>query len=160
MVFRLRKGRLFGRRHINRHLKENVYWALDGCPKLCQDNIHALTHLILITDKAGIVKPVHAKGSQSWIFTGRTDDEAAAPIFGLLRQRANSLEKTLILGKIKGKSKGGDWEWDGCMASPTQWIWVEQTPGGSEGQGSLVCCHAWDHKESDTTERLNKKTHV
>ena len=49
------------------------------------------------------IHPFHAKGSQSWIFIGRTDDEAAAPIFGLLMQRANSLEKTLILGKIKGK---------------------------------------------------------
>ena len=31
----------------------------------------------------------------------------------------------------------------------------EQTPGDSEGQGSLVCCSAWGGKESDTTERLN-----
>ena len=31
----------------------------------------------------------------------------------------------------------------------------EQTPGDSEGQGSLLCC-SWGHKESDTTERLNK----
>ena len=30
-----------------------------------------------------------------------------------------------------------------------------QTLGPSEGQGSLVCCSAWGHKESDTTERLN-----
>jgi len=31
----------------------------------------------------------------------------------------------------------------------------EQAPGGGEGQGSLVCCSPWGHKESDTTERLN-----
>ena len=31
----------------------------------------------------------------------------------------------------------------------------EQTPGDSEGQGSLLCCSQWDHKKSDTTERLN-----
>ena len=31
----------------------------------------------------------------------------------------------------------------------------EQTPGSSEGQGSLACCSPWDCKESDTTERLN-----
>ena len=30
-----------------------------------------------------------------------------------------------------------------------------QTPGGSEGQGSLVCCRPWGHKELDTTEQLN-----
>ena len=33
----------------------------------------------------------------------------------------------------------------------------EQTPRGSEGQGSLVCCSPWSGKESDTTELLNKK---
>ena len=31
----------------------------------------------------------------------------------------------------------------------------EQTPGGGEGQGSLVCCSSWSHKESDMTERMN-----
>ena len=31
----------------------------------------------------------------------------------------------------------------------------QQTPGDGEGQGSLVCCHPWGHKELDTTERLN-----
>ena len=35
----------------------------------------------------------------------------------------------------------------------------EQTPGDSEGQGSLVCCRPWGHKESDTTEGLNNKNH-
>ena len=31
----------------------------------------------------------------------------------------------------------------------------EQTPGDSEGQGSLECCNPWSCKESDTTEQLN-----
>ena len=33
----------------------------------------------------------------------------------------------------------------------------EQTPGDSEGQGSLACCSLWGCKESDTTEQLNDK---
>ena len=33
----------------------------------------------------------------------------------------------------------------------------EQTPGDSEGQGSLVCCSPWNHKESDKMEQLNNK---
>ena len=33
----------------------------------------------------------------------------------------------------------------------------EQAPGDSEGQGSLVCCSPWGHKELGTTERLNSK---
>ena len=31
----------------------------------------------------------------------------------------------------------------------------EQAPGDGDGQGGLVCCRPWGHKESDTTERLN-----
>ena len=31
----------------------------------------------------------------------------------------------------------------------------EQAPGAGDGQGSLVCCDSWGHKESDTTEQLN-----
>ena len=31
----------------------------------------------------------------------------------------------------------------------------EYTVGVADGQGSLACCSVWDHKESDTTERLN-----
>ena len=34
---------------------------------------------------------------------------------------------------------------------------LEQTPGESEGQGSLACCNAWECKESDMTEQLNNK---
>ena len=31
----------------------------------------------------------------------------------------------------------------------------EQAPGVGDGQGSLMCCSPWGHKESDTTEQLN-----
>ena len=52
------------------------------------------------------IKPVNPKGDQSWIFIGRTDAEAEAPIyFGLLKQRAYSLEKFLMLGKIEDRRK-------------------------------------------------------
>ena len=53
------------------------------------------------------VKPVRPKGNQPWIFTGRTDAEAETPILGNLMQKANSLEKTLIVGKTEGKRRGG-----------------------------------------------------
>ena len=39
-------------------------------------------------------------------------------------QRADSLEKILMLGKIEGRREGDDRGWDGWMASPTQWTWV------------------------------------
>ena len=53
------------------------------------------------------IQPVHPKGDQSWVFTGRTDVEAETPKFGHLMWRANSFEKTLILGKIQGGRRRG-----------------------------------------------------
>ena len=53
------------------------------------------------------MKPVNPKGNQSWIFTGRTDAEAEAPILSHLMGRADSLEKTMMLGKIEGRRRKG-----------------------------------------------------
>ena len=53
------------------------------------------------------IQPVHPKGNQSWVFIGRNDAEAEAPIFGHLMWRANSLEKTLMLGKTEGRRRRG-----------------------------------------------------
>ena len=44
--------------------------------------------------------------------------------FDHLMQRIDSLEKTLLLGKIEGRRRRGQQGWDGWMASPTQWTWV------------------------------------
>ena len=70
-------------------------------------------------------------------------------------RRVNSLEKTLMLGRIGGRRRGDDRGWDGWMASLTRWTWVWATPGVGDGQGGLACCDSWGHKELDTTERLN-----
>ena len=53
------------------------------------------------------IKPVNPKGNQPWIFIGRTDVEAEAPIFGHLMWRAHSFEKTLMLGKSEGRRRRG-----------------------------------------------------
>ena len=58
--------------------------------------------------------------------------------------------------RLKVGGEGDDRGWDGSMASPTQWTWVEQAPGVGDGQGSLACCSPWGHKESDMTEQLNR----
>ena len=49
--------------------------------------------------------------------------------YGHLMQRTDSLEKTLILGKIEGRRRRGDRRWDGWIASPTQWTWVWVSSG-------------------------------
>ena len=53
------------------------------------------------------IQPVHPKGSQSCTFIGRTDAGAEAPVLGYLMRRADSFEKTLMLGKIEGGRRGG-----------------------------------------------------
>ena len=69
--------------------------------------------------------------------------------FGHLIQRTNSLEKTLMLGKIESRRRRGQqrMRWlDGINGYE-----FEQTPGDRQGQGSLECCSPWGRKESDTT---------
>ena len=75
--------------------------------------------------------------------------------FGHLMRRADSLEKTLMLGKIAGRRRRDDRGWDGWMASPTHGHEFEQALGVDDREGGLVCCSPWGHKETDRTERLN-----
>ena len=53
------------------------------------------------------IQPVHPKGDQSWVFIGRTDVEAETPVFGHLMRRADSFEKTLMLGRIESRRRRG-----------------------------------------------------
>ena len=70
------------------------------------------------------IQPVHRKGDQSWLFTGRTDVEAETPNFSHLMRRADSFENSLMLGRLRAGGEGDDRGWDGWMASPTWWTWV------------------------------------
>ena len=54
------------------------------------------------------IQPVHPKENQSWIFIGRTNAEAETPILWPLMRRVDSLEKTLMLGKLGAGGEGDD----------------------------------------------------
>jgi len=82
------------------------------------------------------------------MFIWRTDAEAEAPILWPLMWRTDSLEKTLMLGKIEVEDRG----WDGGMASPTQWTWFwvnswgwqwTGRPGMLQSMGSQRVRHEW-----------------
>ena len=75
--------------------------------------------------------------------------------FGHLMWRADSFEKTLMLGEIEGRRRRGRqrMRWlDGITDS----MYMSLGKLGVDGQGALVCCGSWGCKESDTTEWLNR----
>ena len=101
------------------------------------------------------VKPVK-KGNQSWIFSGRTDAEADAPILW-----SPDVKNWLIW---KDLDDGNDWrqEEKGMAENETvgwhHWLdghEFDKAPEVGDGQGSLVYCRPWGHKELDMTEWLN-----
>ena len=76
--------------------------------------------------------------------------------FGHLMRRADSFEKSLMLGKIEGRSRRGQQRMR-CLDGITDSMDIEFgcTPGVGDGQGSLVCCTPLGRKESDMTLWLN-----
>ena len=98
------------------------------------------------------IQPVHPKGDQSWVFTGRNDVEAETPILWPL-----DVKNWLIW---KYPDAGKDWRQEEKGTTEDEMVgWhhqlngheFEQTLGDSEGQGRLVCCSSWHRKKSDTT---------
>ena len=105
------------------------------------------------------IKLVHPKGNQSWIFIGRTDAEAEAPILW------PSDVKSWLTGK--DPDTGKDWRREEKGMREDEMVgWhhqldgheCEQAPGDCEGQGSLAWCTPWGHKELDMTEQLNNSS--
>ena len=102
------------------------------------------------------IKPVNPKGNQPWIFIGKTDAEAEAPILW------SPDTKSWLTGN--DSNAGKDWGQEEKQMIEDEIVgwhhWLnghefEQALGDGEGQGSLVCCSPRGCKESDTTERLN-----
>ena len=96
------------------------------------------------------IKPVNPKGNQPWIFTGRTDAEAEAPIFWPLGAKSQLTGKDPDAGKDWGQEEKGVTEVE--IVGWHHWLnghEFEQTLGDSEGQGSLTCCSSWACKELD-----------
>ena len=104
------------------------------------------------------MKPVNPKGNQSWIFFGRTDAEAEAPILW------PPDSKSRFIGKDSDAEK--DWRQEEKRPTEDEMVgwhhWLnghefEQALGDGEGQRILACCRPWGCKESDMTEWLNNK---
>ena len=101
-------------------------------------------------------KPVNPKGNQSWIFIGRTDVEAEAPILWPPGAKSWLIRKDLDAGK--------DWRQEEKRMTEDEIVGChhrlnghefKQALGVGDGQGSLVYCSPWGCKELDMTQRLN-----
>ena len=102
------------------------------------------------------IQPVHPKGDQSWVFIGRTDVEAETLILWPPDAKNRLIGKDPDAGKDWRREEKGTTEdkmvrWHHQLDGHE----FEQALGVGDGQGSLVCCNPWDHKELDTTERLD-----
>ena len=105
------------------------------------------------------IQPVHPKGNQSWICTGRTDAEA--PILWPPDVKNWLIRKDLDAGQDWRQEKKGTTEDE--MVGWHHWhngLEFEQAPGVGDVQGSLASCSPWVCKESDMTERPTWLAHV
>ena len=102
------------------------------------------------------IKLVNPKGNQPWILIGRATAEAEAPILW------TPDAKNWLIGK--GPDAGKDWRQKEQGTTEDEMVgWYhrlnihefEQDSGVGDGQGCLVCCRPWGHKELDMTEWLN-----
>ena len=105
------------------------------------------------------IKSVNPKGNQSWIFIGRTNDEAEAPV--LLLPNA----KSWLIGKDPDGRK--DWRQKEKEMTKDEMVgwhhWLngqefEQAVGDGEGQEGLACCSPWGLKESNVIEWLKNNS--
>ena len=97
----------------------------------------------------------------NWIFTGRTDAEAKAPVFLSSDRNRWFIGKVPDAGKDQGKKENRASKHE--MAGEHQWCHereLGQIMGDGEGQGGLACFSPWACKESDMTEQLNKNNTV
>ena len=102
------------------------------------------------------IQPVHPKGNQSWVFTGRTDVEAETLILWPPDVKRRLTGKEPDAGKDRGQEEKGMTEDE--MAGRHHWLdgygfgW---TPGVGDGKGGQACYGSWGRKELDTTKQLN-----
>ena len=108
------------------------------------------------------IKPAHPKGNRSWVFIGRTDAEAEAPILWPPDAKSQLTGKDPDAGKDRRQEEMGMTEDE--MVGWYHWLnghEFEQTLGDGEGQGNLACWGPWGRRvRHDWAEPLNNWGHL
>ena len=110
------------------------------------------------------IQPINPKWKQFLIFIGRTDTKTETPIFWPPDAKTDSLEKTLMLGKIEGVRRRGRQRMRWLDTSPMRWTWVRVNsgswwwtgkPGVLQSMGSQRVGHDWATKLNEWEDYSN-----
>ena len=127
-------------------IKKAEHWRIDAFKLWCW------RRLLRVPWTSRRSNQSYPKGNQPWIFIGRTDAEAEAPVIWPPDTKSQLIGKTLMLGKIGGRRRRDYRGWDGWKASSTQWTWVclnsgswwwTGRPGVLRFMGSQRVRHDW-----------------
>ena len=130
-------------------VKKAERWRIDAFELWCW------RRLLTVSRTARGSNQVHSKGDESWVFFGRNDAKAETPVLWPPHVKIWLVGKDPDSGRDWGQEEKGTTEdemagWHHRLDGH-EFKW---TLGAVDGQGGLVCCDSWGHKESDTTEWL------
>ena len=144
-------------------------WELDCKESWAQKNWCFWTVMLQKTLESPLdweeIKPVNPKGNQPWIFIGRTNAEAEAPILWSPDELTH-WKRPQWWERLKAGEEGDDRGWDGWMVSLIQWKWVWASsrrwwrtgkPGMLQSTGSQRVRHDWATKQQPVPGGLRKE---
>ena len=135
-------------------IKKAEYWRIDAFRQWCWKKLLRI--------------PLTSRRSNQWILKKINSEYSLERLMLKLKlwylsawcKELTHCKRHWCWERLRAKGERVDRGWDGWMASSINGLEFEQTPGASEGQGSLVCCSPWDHKVLDTTEQLKNNNLV
>ena len=133
-------------------IKKDECWRIDAFELWCWRRLLRIPWTARRSNQS-ILKEINPKYSLEGLML-----KLKLQYFGHLMWRTDSLEKTLMLGKIEGRKRRGNRAWDGCMASLTQWTWVWASSGRWWRKGKPGMLQPMGFKDLDTAERLNNNS--
>ena len=129
-------------------IKKAEHWRIDAFELWCWSRLLRVTWTARWSNQS-MLKEISTEYSLEGLML-----KLKIQYFGCLMWITDSLEKTLMLGKIEGRRKKG-WQRVRWLEGVTDSMDMSLSMGVDDGQGSLGCWSPWGCKELDMTEQLN-----